>query len=62
MSELIIKLLIVAVCLIVGISTFRFFGLKPDNPIEQITEQVIKEETGINVDLSPEKSESINVK
>lgn len=32
-------------------------GLKDDNPIEQAVEGLIKDETGLDVDLSPETPE-----
>ena len=32
-------------------------SLKDDNPIEEISEEVIKEETGFNIDLTPNSPE-----
>ncbi len=42
---------IVIVCGIVGITSTYFLG--PDNPIEEVAEDVIEEETGKKVDLTP---------
>lgn len=42
------------ICVIAGGYLFK---LKNDNIIEQLSEQVIKEETGIDIDLSPDEVE-----
>lgn len=46
---------IVGVCVLVGIVSQCF--LKPDNPIEEAAEEVIKAETGLDIDLSPSTPE-----
>lgn len=46
---------IVGTCVLVGVVS-RFF-MPDDNPIEEIAEEVIKEYTGVEVDLSPESPE-----
>lgn len=33
----------------------KYFGLKDDNDVEQMVEKVIEDETGLEVDLTPEK-------
>lgn len=53
-------LIIVAACAIAGAISVKFFG--PDNLIEEISEEVIEQETGIHVDISPESSPSISSK
>lgn len=40
-------------CAVVAIVSDRY--LPPDNEVEQIAEKVIKEESGIDVDFTPEK-------
>lgn len=51
---LILKIGLVVVAATIGIAS-RFLFKKPaDNVIEQIAEEVIKEETGMSVDLSPD--------
>lgn len=35
----------------------KYTWLPQDNPVEEIVEQVIKEYTGVNVDLSPDTKE-----
>lgn len=52
----IVTVLIVAVSLTVGLVSRRYLK-KADNPIEEIAEEVIKQETGIDVDLSPDSPE-----
>lgn len=36
----------------------RIVGLPDDNPIEQNVEKIIKEETGLEVDLTPQEKEN----
>jgi hypothetical protein len=43
-----------AICVVAGTYLFK---LKNDNLIEQIAEEVIKDETGLDIDLSPEDKE-----
>ena len=50
-ASLIVIATIVGVCVLAGICSSYFFG--DDNPVEQVAEKIIQEETGINVDLSP---------
>lgn len=52
----ILSIVIVAISLTVGLVSRRFIK-KPDNPIEEIAEEVIKEETGVDIDLSPDSPE-----
>lgn len=59
---LLIKAAIIAGSLIVGVVTSRFFG--NDNAIEESAEVIIKENTGVDIDLSPgspEKKEDSKV-
>lgn len=44
-------LTIVGVCVVGGLISEFFLG--KDNPIEQEAEQIIHEETGLSIDLSP---------
>lgn len=45
--------IVVAVSAVIGLCSTLYLG--KDNPIEQAAEEVIKSETGINIDLTPEK-------
>ena len=54
-KENIIKVIVVILVIIVGISSAYFLG--DDNPIEEIAEEVIQEETGVNIDLTPNSPE-----
>lgn len=47
--------LIIAGAAIVGAASTYIFKMKPDNPVEQVAEEVIKQQTGVVVDLSPEE-------
>lgn len=42
---------------IIGIGSYHYFKMPQDNIVEEICEEVIKKETGIDVDLSPETPE-----
>jgi hypothetical protein len=37
---------------VIGIASYYYLG--PNNPVEEVAEEVIKDETGIDVNLSPE--------
>lgn len=47
------KFVIIGLAAIIGIGSILFFK-KTDNPVEQVAEQIIKSETGLDIDLSPE--------
>lgn len=51
-GTLIVKSVIVIAALIIGYASI-FITKKDDGPIEQAAEEVIKEETGVSVDLTP---------
>ena len=53
--DLSLAIFIVIVALITGIVSSEFFG--PDNEIEEASEEVIKFETGVDIDLSPSTKE-----
>ena len=44
--------IVTAMAGIIGISSYYYLG--PDHPVEEVAEAVIKDETGIDVNLSPE--------
>lgn len=46
---------IIAAAIIIGLLSAYFWY--QDNPVEEISEEVIEEQTGINIDLSPETPE-----
>lgn len=48
---------IIALAAIVGLGSVYFLKMKPDNAIEEISEEVIKKETGVDIDLSPTSPE-----
>lgn len=52
--SLLLKGLIVGGALVAGLASTWLFKMKNDNPVEQIAEKILKEETGQDVDLSPE--------
>ena len=51
MSSIVIISIVVAASVITGIVSTHFWG--SNNPVEQDCEEVIKEETGIDLNLSP---------
>ena len=59
MDKLMSVLLIVSGAIIIGVLSAVYFG--DDNPIEEIAEEIIKAQSGIEIDLtpaSPEKEEA----
>lgn len=48
-----IGIIVVGVATLVGVAS-RWIFKKTDNVVEEISEQVIKKETGYNIDLSPD--------
>lgn len=48
----IVLLVIMVISIGLGITSYFFWGA--DNPVEQVCEKVIEEETGVKIDLSPE--------
>lgn len=53
---LIIKIALVGISLIGGIGSYYFFK-QEDNAVEEIAEIVIEQQTGFDVDLSPNSPE-----
>lgn len=49
------KYFIVIAAIIIGLLSSRF--LFQDNPIEETSEEIIKKETGVDIDLTPATSE-----
>lgn len=56
MKEAMIFFAIAALAVIIGIISIYFFG--KDNPVEEACEDIIKKETGADIDLSPDSPES----
>jgi hypothetical protein len=54
-KENIIKMIVVILVIILGISSAYFLG--DDNPVEEIAEKVIQEKTGGKIDLTPNSPE-----
>lgn len=48
-----IEALLIALGLLVGIGSYKYLGMKEDNPVEETCEQIIKMQTGQDIDLSP---------
>ena len=66
MSNAILGIVLAVSALIVGIgSGWLFKSLRPDNVIEEISEEIFLDQTGIDIDFTPysiEKKESIILK
>ena len=54
---LILKIIAISGALVAGLSSVLYFNLPEDNHVEEISEIVIKEQTGVDVDLSPSSPE-----
>lgn len=52
-----LKAAIIAISAAVGVCSVYVFKMKHDNPIEETAEAVIKNETGLDVDLTPTSPE-----
>lgn len=50
------KYMILILAIIIGIGSVFFYG--DDNAIEEISEEIIKTETGIDIDLTPSSPEN----
>ncbi len=55
-KEFLKKMFIVVLIVILGLGSAYFLG--DDNPVEETTEKLIKSDTGIDIDLTPESPES----
>lgn len=47
------KIIIVIICLVGALLSVWVFKMGDDNPIEQLAEEVIKEEIGVDIDFTP---------
>jgi hypothetical protein len=52
------KALIVAAALVVGLGSTYIFKMKQDNLIEEIAEDMIKEQTNVDLDMTPTTKEA----
>lgn len=51
MYKLLAVSIIVSICVIISFISYYFWG--SDNPVEEACEGIIKDETGVDIDLSP---------
>lgn len=56
--EMIFKVLIICAALMVGFGSRYWFSNQEDNPIEEISEEIIKTKTGVDIDISPSSPEN----
>jgi hypothetical protein len=59
MKSVYISVFIAALAGIIGFISSKYFG--NDNPIEEACEQIIKDETGTDIDLTPEPKTSSEI-
>ena len=52
-----IKAIVIAVSAIIGVGSVVIVKMKHDNPVEEVCETVIKNETGVDLDLTPSSPE-----
>lgn len=57
-TGLIVKFLVVGSCVGLFFGIRSKFEMRDDSPMEQVLEQVIKQETGLDIDLTPDSPES----
>ncbi len=50
------KFMIIILAVIIGLTSVYFYG--DDNAIEELSEEIIKTETGIDIDLTPSSPEN----
>lgn len=55
MSDILAKVVVVIMAVLMAGGAKYAFHMKNDNPVEQAAEAVIKDQTGVEIDLSPEK-------
>jgi hypothetical protein len=53
MKEFILSAVFIALAAIGGLASRFIFKKKPDNFVEEFAEKIIKDKTGVNIDLSP---------
>lgn len=51
--HIILKTLIICGALIIGISSYKYFGYQEDNEVEECCEFILEDQLGIDIDLSP---------
>jgi len=51
-----VGIIVVGAAVVVGVAS-RFIFKKTDNVVEEVAEKIIKDKTGIDVDLSPDTKE-----
>lgn len=49
--------MIILICLLSCESIDKKFGIPQDNPAEEVVEEVIKQKTGLDIDLTPTSPE-----
>lgn len=54
MKEILLTAIFVVTAAVGGLVSRFVFKKKPDNFVEEFAEKVIKDQTGVNVDLSPD--------
>ena len=52
-----LKAVVIVVSAIIGVGSTLVLKMKHDNPVEETTEQIIQNETGLDIDLTPTSPE-----
>lgn len=60
MSDILAKIVIIMLALIAAGGAKYALKARNDNPVEQIAEVIIKEETGVDIDLSPDDDKKVD--
>lgn len=53
-----VALIIIGVAAIVGVASTKFMKMEDDNAIEEASEEMIRHQSGFDIDLSPGSPES----
>ena len=64
MKEFLLKIIYSKYLLLFIITLIGFFSaylLGDDNPMEEVSEKIIKEETGFDIDISPNSKEAVEI-
>jgi hypothetical protein len=52
-----LKAVVIAVSAIIGVGSVVVMKMKHDNPIEEVAEAIVKDQTGLDIDMTPSSPE-----
>lgn len=57
-----LKAVVIAVSALIGVGSVVVMKMKHDNPIEEVAEAIVKDQTGLDIDMTPSSPEIEMVK